>query len=41
MSHQGFIYNSTACVCCHACEIACQEAHGLSNGAYFPNDGPP
>lgn len=35
MSDQGFIYNSALCLCCHACEIACQEAHNLSNGTYF------
>ena len=35
MSDQGFIYDSAACLCCHTCEVACQEAHGLPPRSFF------
>ena len=31
----GFRYNSTSCLCCHACQVACQEYHGLAQGEYL------
>lgn len=35
MSEQGFIYDSAVCLCCHTCEVACQEAHSLPPHIYF------
>ncbi len=31
----GFRYNSTTCLACYACQVACQESHGLGEGEYF------
>ena len=31
----GFLYNSTVCIACGACQLACQGAHGLGSGEYF------
>ena len=35
MALYGFRYNSTSCLCCHACQVACQEFHGLEPGEYL------
>lgn len=32
---EGFLYNSASCLFCHACELACQEAHELTPGHYY------
>ncbi len=35
MEKVGFLYNSTVCIACGACQLACQGAHGLGSGEYF------
>ena len=35
MEKVGFLYNSTVCIACGACQLACQGGHGLGSGEYF------
>ena len=35
MLRSGFHYNSTICIACHACQVACQASHGLPDNEFF------
>lgn len=35
MKKRGFLYNSTICISCGACQVACQSSNGLQAGEYF------
>lgn len=35
MSEHVFYFDMTACTGCHACEMACKDAHGLPDGVSF------
>lgn len=35
MQRRGFLYNSTICVTCCACQVACQSTKGLQPGEFF------
>lgn len=35
MEHRGFTYDSTSCLACGACQVACQTTHGLLPQEFF------
>lgn len=35
MSNLGFYFDAESCIACHACQVACKDAHGLPVGTNY------